>query len=166
MSRYVPVGTVSPNGNSACRQRFADRGIGGAGLVAREDAANHVAVARAAIVRLVEVELLGAVGERRRSFTRVGERRQHEAIDAIGIRHRERRRAKSAGRFAEEMQPALPRLLDHEIGRRLQVLDAFGDIRVPFRPRRFPVPSKSIVQTSKPYSANVFISDARRGPAR
>jgi hypothetical protein len=46
------------------RQHVGHRGVGRPGLVAREDASNHLAVARPPIVRPIEVELLGAIGQR------------------------------------------------------------------------------------------------------
>ena len=67
MSRYVPVGHGVAVLRFRVGERVADGRIGGARLVAREDAAVQLARRGAHVVRAVELDVLRAVRERRRA---------------------------------------------------------------------------------------------------
>ena len=57
---------------------------------------DHGAVARAAIVRAIELELLGAIGKRWRTLTRISESGKDQAINALWLLHGVSARAEGA----------------------------------------------------------------------
>ena len=111
-------------------QRLHGGRIGGAGLVAGRDRADHVAVALAHVVGAEIVKLLGPLGQGRRTLALVGEGGEHQAIDAPGRHHGKGAGAQRAGGFAYEVQLLLPGLAGNQFDRNLQILDAAGDIGI------------------------------------
>ena len=100
------------------------------GFVARKDAADHGAIAQAAVVSAVVVQILGALGQRRGILAFIGERSQDQAIHAVRFRHGVRAGAQTSRRFAEQMHLLLAGFVRDHFHARLNVFDAAGDVGI------------------------------------
>ena len=112
------------------RQRLDRGGIAGTRLVAGGDRPDHVAIALAHVVRAVIIELLGALGQGRRSLALVGEGGEHQPIDALGRDHGIGPGTQRSGGLAEEMEFLPTGLARDDFDRGLEVLHAAGDIGI------------------------------------
>ncbi len=123
-----------------CIRKRLDRGnIAGAGLVAGRNRTDHLAIAFAHVVGAVVVELLGALGQCRRPVPLVGERGQHQAVDALGGHHGIDASAERAGGLAQEMVFLAAGLTGDDFHRHLQILNAASDIGIAGGAPRFSV---------------------------
>ena len=117
-------------------QGLGDARVARPGMVARKDAADHRAVAEPPVMRAERLDLLGAFCQGRRVASGIGEGVQDDPADPLRPRHRKRRGAQRARRLAHEMQPLLPGLADHQLGRRDEIGDAARDIGITVRAGR------------------------------
>ncbi len=112
------------------RQHLDGGGVAGAGLVAGGDRTDHVAIAFAHIVRAEILQLFGALCQGRRSLALVGERGKYQPVDALGGHHGIGAGAQRARGFAEEMEFLPAGFAGNDFNRRLQILDAAGDVGI------------------------------------
>src|SRR5205807_91794 len=90
VSSHIEVGA---GGNAVAeaqlriRQRISHGGFGSSALITGKNAVDHGPVARAPVMRAIELKLLGAIRACGRTFPRISKSRKDEAVHALGLLH-------------------------------------------------------------------------------